>query len=126
VVSAGLGHTHTVITQHRGLAQELRSRPHSPISTDDIGIVQASARAGDRSSGPEGRQCPFGRPLRPMVSEGAALSGANRSETVPRAGSVCACDLRGVLRRPSGRCRRIRRGPQAEARRAAMRGGGVG
>jgi hypothetical protein len=48
----------------------------------------------------------FGWSLRPMLGEGVPLSGPIRGQKRPRPASVCACDLRGVLRRPSGRADR--------------------
>ena len=51
-----------------------------------------------------------------MLGEGVRLGGAIRRQTRPKIGSVCACDLRGVLRRPS----------RTMPPNTAMRDGGVG
>jgi len=57
------------------------------------------------------------RRLRPLEREGVPLSGANRSETVPRP-VPCARAISGAFSGGlPGRCRRIRRGRRAEARR---------
>ena len=114
--TAGLGHTHTVITQpvhivrSQPMTSALSRLPRAQGTFVGSGRTAVSLRTAAQADGERGSGTQRGEPVRKR----------------PQAGSVCACDLRDVLRRPSGRCRRIRGGPRAEAGRAARRGGGVG